>query len=366
MCIPAPLEIPGVNIVDDYTIDPMHTVHLGAGRRLLYFLQGKKSTWVDREITDPAFKAIGVMFGQARFTCEFSRMARNFDHLDMWKATELRMFLLYAADVIFKFSKVPAPLVCAIQQLCMAIRIMADPELYLTMSDKALQFIQCYLDTMANHYGEHFVTLMTHCLLHLPNECVKHGPLDSFSCFKYENTLKTLKSRIRSFRYPLESLTNQLQHQSNFVSKKTRKVLEAEPVTRLIQTFENLDLDYNFIAGTHYKSIFYKNFKLSVQKPDCYFVCKDDRATIHELKAVIKKGEEDDSIALLTIGWNTVCAYYVSTNDNYRRIESTIVGVRRITDRTLGTGYVTMNRVHRKCVVHTFSNQMFSYELLDL
>ena len=264
------------------------------------------------------------------------------------------------------FSQVPAPLVYAIQQLCMAIRIMADPELYITMSGKALQFIQCYLDTMANHYGEHFVTLMTHCLLHLPNECVKHGPLDSFSCFKYENTLKTLKSRIRSFRYPLESLTNQLHHQSNFVSKKTRNVLEAEPLTLLSNAFnDNLDEDYNFIAGKHYKSISYKNFKLTVNKPDCYFVCKDDRKTIHELKAVIKV-ERDDSIALLTIEWNTTCAYYVPTNNDYIRTESTIIGVRRMTDRVLGTAYVTMRRVHRKCVVHTFSNQMFSYELLDL
>ena len=366
MSTPSPLEIPGVDMVEDYTIDPMHTVYLGAGRRGLYFMQGAPSTWVNRDVTNPAFKAMGEMFGQLRFTCEFSREARNFDHLEKWKATELRMFYLYGADVILRFSQLPEVLVYAIQQFCMAIRILADPELYLSMSKHALQFIQCYLDTMETHYGVHFVTLIMHCLLHLPDECVRHGPLDSFSCFKYENTLKTLKSRLRSYRYPLESLTNQLQYQSNFVSKKTRNVLQAEPLTLLSQPFKNLDLDYNFIGGTHYKSIFYKNFKLSVHKPDCYFVCKDDRATIHELKAVIKTGEDANEIALLTIEWSTVCAYHVPTNVDYRRNESTIVGVRRMTEQASGTGYVTMGRVHRKCVVHTISNQMFSYELLDL
>jgi len=42
-------------------------------------------------------------------------------------------------------------------------------------------------------YGSEFITYNVHNLIHLPYFVQKHGLLDSFSAFRYENYLKKLK-----------------------------------------------------------------------------------------------------------------------------------------------------------------------------
>lgn len=54
-----------------------------------------------------------------------------------------------------------------------------------------------------------------HGLLHLPAECLKHGPLDKFSCFKYENFLFQMKQKIQTSRNPLQQFCNRIKEQNH-------------------------------------------------------------------------------------------------------------------------------------------------------
>lgn len=39
---------------------------------------------------------------------------------------------------------------------------------------------------------------------------LKHGQLDNFSCFRYENYLQDLKKSIKSIKYPLQEIFNRI------------------------------------------------------------------------------------------------------------------------------------------------------------
>ncbi|KAL4126322.1 hypothetical protein QTP88_010544 [Uroleucon formosanum] len=47
-------------------------------------------------------------------------------------------------------------------------------------------------------------------LVHLPMYVLKHGKLDNFSCFRYENYLQDLKKSIKSIKYPLQEIFNSI------------------------------------------------------------------------------------------------------------------------------------------------------------
>ena len=144
-----------IDMVKTFTIDGMHTVYLGTVRRFLKFLSKvpqdeedsipcevenetgkKKKKKKDRAvITDRTFKNIGSVYlcSGSRFPREFARYPRNFEHLDQWKATELRNFLLYGGDLAIASPElgVPPVIVNSFRCLMLAIRILSDRNIYL-------------------------------------------------------------------------------------------------------------------------------------------------------------------------------------------------------------------------------------------
>jgi|688.fasta_scaffold496927_2 hypothetical protein len=63
-------------------------------------------------------------------------------------------------------------------------------------------------------YGGHFITFNVHCLIHLPDDVMRFGPLDKFSSFLFENYLQQLKRRIRRSSNPLAQLVKRLSESS--------------------------------------------------------------------------------------------------------------------------------------------------------
>lgn len=59
-------------------------------------------------------------------------------------------------------------------------------------------------------YGQSYINYNVHSLLHLPFFVLKHGPLESFSCFKYENYLQELKKCMKCARFPLQEVSNRI------------------------------------------------------------------------------------------------------------------------------------------------------------
>lgn len=70
-----------------------------------------------------------------------------------------------------------------------------------------------------------------HNLLHLTNDVKYHGPLDSFSAFKFENKFYQFKQMLQVSRLPLQQLYNRISEEQNLVNqddleKKSQNILQ--------------------------------------------------------------------------------------------------------------------------------------------
>jgi hypothetical protein len=141
--------------------------------------------------------------------CEFARKLSNFFQLGMWKATELRLFLLYVGPVVLKKFVTPEFYNC-FMVLSVFIRILCqfpDSQNHLAYAKK----LSMHLITLfCNLFGEQFVVYNCHVLVHLPDDVERYGSLEKFSCFKFEFFLRFLLRSIRSPNQPLQQLINRV------------------------------------------------------------------------------------------------------------------------------------------------------------
>jgi len=94
-------EIPGLNIVHNFSLDYMHLVCLGVTKKLiLLWMKGPLSvrlpSWKIKELSSLSLNL------KPSFACEFARKPRRLEDIFRWKVTELRTFLLYIGPVILK------------------------------------------------------------------------------------------------------------------------------------------------------------------------------------------------------------------------------------------------------------------------
>ena len=79
-------------------------------------------------------------------------------------------------------------------------------------------------------YGLQFISYNVHCLVHLPADVRKFGPVDVFSSFPFENFLQHLKRRVRHSKNPLSTLVKRLAELKN-VSRSKLPTPNSEALT---------------------------------------------------------------------------------------------------------------------------------------
>jgi hypothetical protein len=171
-----------------------------------------------------------------KYICsEFSRKPRTLREVDRWKATEFRLVLLYIGPHVFK-NTLSDPFYEHFLCLHVAMRILATPKLYIKRNAYAKSLMVHFIRVFEILYGRELISYNVHGLLHLSDDVLKFGPVDSFSAFEFENHLQTLKHYIRKSAYPLQQVANRLfekqmaslpscaeknrQLSSNFITKK--------------------------------------------------------------------------------------------------------------------------------------------------
>lgn len=80
-----------------------------------------------------------------------------------------------------------------------------------TYADYAESLLKLYVTTGAQLYGGKYVTINVHNLIHLANDVRKHGSLDDFSTFPFENKLQKLKNLLRKSGKSLQQVVRRLQ-----------------------------------------------------------------------------------------------------------------------------------------------------------
>lgn len=204
------------------------------------------------------------------------------------------------------------------------------------------------------------MTMAIHQLTHLPKEAEKLGPIDSFSCFKYENCLKTVKFQCRSFKNPLSNLSKNLKQQSTFVSKATRYSMSStHPVLK--RPLQEPDQDAQL-----YRSIYFNNISLMTDKDtDCYFMAKDCVMQLEKISESSSRGLQLHArrFEKHSSGFSISLA---NANGTHTRFKSGLIDVYQVSALNATSELIELNEVQCKCVVNDFHGKQISYPLLNL
>ncbi|KAE9523059.1 hypothetical protein AGLY_016541, partial [Aphis glycines] len=180
-----------INIINTVVLDYMHNVCLGVVKRLIEFwVKGNKLVRLEKDRKDKINN-------------------EALDEIEYYKATELRTFLLYTGQIVLK-GNLKKKFYYHFLLLVYAIRILICAETCTKYNELSTQFLKKFVTDYFTLYGSHFITYTVHSLIHLPIYVLLHGPLDNFSCFRYENYLQDVKKSIKSIKYPLQEIFNRI------------------------------------------------------------------------------------------------------------------------------------------------------------
>lgn len=197
--------LPDIDIVNIFSLDYMHLVCLGVMRKLINLWQNIKGSmnvrlpsWKIKKITT------SLLALRKNITNDFSRRPRAIEDVARWKATEFRQFLLYTGPIVLK-NILSSDCYENFMALSIAMRILLSPN-YSLYVEYARNLLIYFIRSFEQIYGSQFVSHNFHGLIHLPDDYIRHGPLDGCSTFPFENYMKELKKMLRKNERPLQQV----------------------------------------------------------------------------------------------------------------------------------------------------------------
>jgi len=291
-------NIPGLNMVDSFVIDPMHLIYLGVLKKLCV------SLWLNGrpQCKLPYAKVLelsDILTQQGpNIPSEFNRKPRSFLESPRYNASEFRTFLLYTGPVVLKniliIDKYENFLTLHVAITLLSSENFVRDENNLNYAEKLLVY---FVETFISIYGQHNSSHNIHNLLHLTNDVRKLGPLESFSAFRFENYMQTLKSMVRTHRRPLQQIINRKAELNSVISKRnvgttdevTKKVIPlcvkthcAGPMT------PNKPLNS---VESQFKKIQFHNYILTDKEPNNCCYLKNREIVILRNFALLKTGD---------------------------------------------------------------------------
>jgi len=287
----SPLELLPKNIVNTVPLDYMHNVCLGVMKRLLEFwIKGKKDVRINDE--NKILISNEIVHLRSYVPSEFCRLPKVLDDLEYWKATELRFFLLYSGLIVLK-GKLNNRFYFHFKLLVSALRILVCDNICQLHNQLAEIFLKEFVSQYSNLYGPHNVSYNVHNLIHLPMFVKIHGPLDNFSCFKYENYLQELKKSIKCSKYPLQEITNRIIEKQKHSLSEKYQILNSVTVGKEINI--KIVSPYVSLADKIYEKIILQDLNITINTSkikDKYVMLKNKNIVI--LKYIVKRQNESE------------------------------------------------------------------------
>ncbi|GAB1867776.1 DUF4218 domain-containing protein [Camponotus japonicus] len=219
--------IPHLDLVSDVVLDYMHVVCLGVTKKLLtlwttgnnYYKLGQATK---KRISNRLENSINMCM-----SLEFPRKPRSLEDLKYYKATEFRQFLLYIGPIVLQ-GLLDNDIYLNFLTLHVSLRILCMENASEEMIIYADKLLKNFNETFTILYGEENVSFNVHALLHLANDVRKHGPLDSFSVFRFENFLQKIKGLIRKPQQILSQLHRRYVEIHNWINVNKKYIRKNE------------------------------------------------------------------------------------------------------------------------------------------
>lgn len=223
-----PLQI-NIPCMKGFPLDYMHLVFLGVMKRITKFMTEEpricrlSSQQISR-ISGTLTELNGVL------PSEFVRQPRSLVEWKCWRATEWRTFLLYTGPLVLK-NVLSKPVYHHYLSLSVAISILLDKE-EITKNEEVLyakNLLRYLVATSSRHYTSKFLSYNVHSLIHLHEDVETfHRPLDSISCFPYENYLQVVKKLVRTSQNPVAQVVKRTYELESFNVSVMKKQLFTE------------------------------------------------------------------------------------------------------------------------------------------
>ncbi|CAH0554577.1 unnamed protein product [Brassicogethes aeneus] len=276
---PSPLEQIGIGLVSSVPLDYMHLICIGVIKRLIIFwVKGPR----DLRLSVEAMSSMNSNIRNIReyIPEEFSRLPRPLEEIDYWKATELRLFVLYTGALVLR-GHLPRIYYNHFLLLHCASKILVSVDTYLTSNDLAKKLLNKFVQQYAELYGSEFVTHNVHNLIHISDHTKVHGTLDEFSAFPYENYLQHLKKLFRKSPNALQQVCNRLEEEVSFLGEQRKEAFNYSlPI--LTGEIENFSDKYKI-----YKTLRVEDLLIKINGKDNYLMLKSNKFV--EVQSIVKK-----------------------------------------------------------------------------
>ncbi|CAI6369321.1 unnamed protein product [Macrosiphum euphorbiae] len=300
----SPLEEFPIDITSTVVLEYMHNICLGVMKKLIVFwVKGNKSV----RLVDPNTVSEELINLKCHLPSEFNRLPRSLEECEHWKATEFRTFLFYTGPIVLK-GRLKKPLFKHFMLLNYAIRLLICSENCHTHNSLAKDMLKRFVREYGSYYGEGYVGYNVHGLIHVADFVLKHGHLDLFSAFKYENYLQFLKKSCKNDRFPLQDAYNRIIEKMN-VQIKTIPL--AYPILK-----RELKCNYNLnnsLTETLYEQVTLEKFVISSKSVrDKYFMLQNN--DIVEVTKIVKYFNGEIKIEAIKFNYSPMFDY-PSTSD---------------------------------------------------
>lgn len=184
----SPLLKLGIGMVSGFVLDSMHLVYIGVTRKLINSWKTGKGAQIPKAIKlcSRQLEVISRKLCRLRdfIPREFQRKPRSLFHLDRWKASELRQFLLYTGIVVLK-SEIDEQLYDNFVCLSVAIFLLSAETLCQHYCDYAEQTLVYFAEKSEQLYGTKFIVYNVHGLIHIADDVRNFGNLEHNSRFPF-------------------------------------------------------------------------------------------------------------------------------------------------------------------------------------
>lgn len=150
---------------------------------------------------------------------DFSRVPRDLNDFNTYKATELRQIMMYTRTFIF-LNIVSQPVYNNFMILNILMRFLSCTNTVHSQNVYASMLAKHFLNTYGLVYGRGNVSYNVHSIIHLPQDALKYGVLDNFSAFIFENYLQHVKKIGQPGHSSLMQLYNRIkeEHECNILN----------------------------------------------------------------------------------------------------------------------------------------------------